>query len=121
MKDFITNLYSHDYETKAETDEDDDAEINFMIANEGLDGAKEKSTMKWLSLKSKGNSQRFVNHQNQIVRTVKWLNQQLRGSPQRVRYSVNGRLRFETVLFLLYLVIKILQLVHEKSSFPAVF
>ena len=42
MKDFITNLCSHDYETKAETDEDDDAEIHFMIANEDLDGAKEE-------------------------------------------------------------------------------
>ena len=37
MKDFMTNLYSYDYEAKAEPDENDDAEIHFMIANEGLD------------------------------------------------------------------------------------
>ena len=42
MKDFMTNLYVYDYEAKAETDEDDDAEIHFMIANEGLDGDKEE-------------------------------------------------------------------------------
>ena len=42
MKDFITNLYSYDYEAKTERDEDDDAEIHFMIANEGLDGDKEE-------------------------------------------------------------------------------
>ena len=42
MKDFMTNLYSYDYEEKAETDEDDDAEIHFIIANEGLDGYKEE-------------------------------------------------------------------------------
>ena len=41
MKDFMTNLYSYNYEAKAETDEDNDAEIHFMIANEGLDGDKE--------------------------------------------------------------------------------
>ena len=28
----MTNLYLHDYEAKAETDEDDDTEIHFMIA-----------------------------------------------------------------------------------------
>ena len=44
MKDFMTNLYSYDYEAKAETDEDNDAEINFMIANEGLDGGKKKNS-----------------------------------------------------------------------------
>ena len=44
MKDFITNLYSYDYEGKAETDEDDDAEIHFMIANEGLDCDKEEDS-----------------------------------------------------------------------------
>ena len=43
-KDFITNLYSYDYQTKAETDEDDDAEIHSMIANEGLDGDKEEDS-----------------------------------------------------------------------------
>ena len=37
MKDFMTNLYSYDYEAKAEPDENDDTEIHFMIANEGLD------------------------------------------------------------------------------------
>ena len=42
MKDFMTNLYSYDYEEKAVTDEDDDAEIHFIIANEGLDGDKEE-------------------------------------------------------------------------------
>ena len=41
MKDFMTNLQSYDYEIKAETDEDDDAEIHFMIANEGLDDGKD--------------------------------------------------------------------------------
>ena len=30
MKDFMTNLYSYDYEAKAELNEDDDAEIHFM-------------------------------------------------------------------------------------------
>ena len=44
MKDFMTILYSYDYKEKAETDEDDDAEIRFMIANEGLDGDKEKDS-----------------------------------------------------------------------------
>ena len=44
MKDFMTNLYSHDYKAKVETDEDDDAEIHFMIANEGLCGDKEKDS-----------------------------------------------------------------------------
>ena len=44
MKDFMTNLYSHDYKAKAETDEEDDAEIHFMIANEGLRGDKEKDS-----------------------------------------------------------------------------
>ena len=33
MKDFMTNLYMYDYKAKAETDEEDDAEIHFMIAN----------------------------------------------------------------------------------------
>ena len=44
MKDFMTNLYSYDYDAKVETDEDDDAEIHFMIANEGLDGDKEEDS-----------------------------------------------------------------------------
>ena len=44
MKEFMTNLYSHDYEAKAETDEDDGAEIHFMIANEGLDGDKKENS-----------------------------------------------------------------------------
>ena len=44
MKYFMTNLYSYDYEAKAETDEDDEAEIHFMIANEGLDGEKEENS-----------------------------------------------------------------------------
>ena len=44
MNHFMTNLYSYDYEEKAETDEDDVAEIYFMIANEGLDGDKEEDT-----------------------------------------------------------------------------
>ena len=44
MKDFMTNLYSYDYETKAEIDEDDDAEIHFIIANKGLDGDKEENS-----------------------------------------------------------------------------
>ena len=44
MKDFMTNLYSFDCEAKAETDKDDDAEIHFMIANEGLDGDKEEDS-----------------------------------------------------------------------------
>ena len=44
MKDFMTNLYSYDYETKAQIDEDDDAEIHFMIANEGFDGDKGKDS-----------------------------------------------------------------------------
>ena len=97
MKDFMTNLYSYDYKAKTETDEDDDAGIHFMITNEGLDVKNE--TVKWLSLRSRGNPQRFLNHQNQIVRTVKRLNQQLSGgeAPKRVRYNVNGRLRFETL------------------------
>ena len=43
-KDFITNLYSYDYQTKAETDEDDDAEIHSMIENEGLDDDKEEDS-----------------------------------------------------------------------------
>ena len=44
MKDFMTNLYSYDYEAKAETDEEDGAEIHFMMANEGLDGDKEEES-----------------------------------------------------------------------------
>ena len=44
MKDFMTNLYSYDYGTKAEADEDDDAEIYFMRANEGLNGDKEENS-----------------------------------------------------------------------------
>ena len=44
MKDFMANLYLHDYEAKAETDEDDDTEIHFMIANEGLNGDKEEDS-----------------------------------------------------------------------------
>ena len=44
MKDFVTNLYSHDYEAKVETDENYDAEIHFIIANEGLYGDKEKNS-----------------------------------------------------------------------------
>ena len=56
MKDFTTNLYSYDYEAKAETDEDNDAEIHFMIANQSLDGDNEvKRTVRWLSLRSRGN------------------------------------------------------------------
>ena len=82
MKDFMTNLYSYDYKAKAETDEDDDAEIHFMIANEGLCGDKEKDS-EMARPKVKRKPQRFVNHQNQIVRTVKWLNQQLGGSQQK--------------------------------------
>ena len=42
MKDFMTSLYSYDQEAKTETDEYDDAEVHFMIANEGLDGDKEE-------------------------------------------------------------------------------
>ena len=34
MKEFMTNLYLYDYEAKAGTDEHDDAEIHFMMANE---------------------------------------------------------------------------------------
>ena len=52
-KDFITNLYSYDYQTKAETDEDDDAEIHSMIANEGLDDDKEGSEVGKPKVKSK--------------------------------------------------------------------
>ena len=44
MKDFMTNLYSYDYGANAETDEDDDADIYFMRANEGLDGDKEQNS-----------------------------------------------------------------------------
>ena len=44
MKDFMTNLYSYDYEAKAETDEGDDVEIHFMIVNEGLDSDKEEDS-----------------------------------------------------------------------------
>ena len=44
MKDFMTNLSSYDYEIKAETDEYDDAEIHFMIANEGLDHGKDEGS-----------------------------------------------------------------------------
>ena len=44
MKDFMTNLYSYDYETKSETNEDDDTEVHFMIANEGLDGDKKEDS-----------------------------------------------------------------------------
>ena len=40
----MRNLNSYDYEAKAETDEDGDAEIHFMIANEGLDGDKEEDS-----------------------------------------------------------------------------
>ena len=76
MKDFMTNLYSYDCESKAETDEDDEAEIHFIIAKEGLDGEVVKP-------KVKRKLPKLVNHQNQIVRTVKWLNQQLRGSLQK--------------------------------------
>ena len=44
MKDFMRNLYSYDYEAKEETDDNNDAEIRFMIANEGLDGGKEEDS-----------------------------------------------------------------------------
>ena len=44
MKDFMTNLQSHDYEIKAETDEYDDAEIHFMIANDGLGHGKDEGS-----------------------------------------------------------------------------
>ena len=77
MEGFMTNLYTYDYKAKAEADEDNDAEIRFMIANEGLDGDKEEES-EVVNPRSRGNPQRFVNQQNQILRTVKWLNQQLR-------------------------------------------
>ena len=83
MKVFMTNFYSYDYEAKAETDKDDDAEIHFMIAFMKAWMVTKKRAVKWLSLRSRRNPQRFVNHQNQIVRTVQWLNQQLIGSPQK--------------------------------------
>ena len=44
MKDFMRNLHSYDYEAKEETDDNDDAEIHFMIANEGLGGHKEEDS-----------------------------------------------------------------------------
>ena len=44
VKDFMTNLYSYDYEAKAETNEDGVSEIHFMIANKGLDGGKEEDS-----------------------------------------------------------------------------
>ena len=44
MKDFMTNQQSYDQEAKAETDEEDDPEIHFMIANEGSDGDKEEDS-----------------------------------------------------------------------------
>ena len=44
MKDFMTNLYSYGQEAKTETDEYDDAEVHFMIANEDLDGDKEEDS-----------------------------------------------------------------------------
>ena len=81
MKNFMTNLYSYDNEEKAETDGDDEAEIHFTIANEGLYGDKEEDEV--IKPKVRRKPQRFVNHKNQIVRTEKWLNQQLRGSPQK--------------------------------------
>ena len=62
MKDSMTNLHSYDYEAKEEREEDDDAEIHFMISNEGLN---------LLGLRSRRSLQRFANHQNQIVRAVK--------------------------------------------------
>ena len=42
MKDLMTNLYSYDYEAKA--GRWSKAEIHLMIANEGLDGVKEKGS-----------------------------------------------------------------------------
>ena len=36
----MTNLYAYDCKAKAETEEDNDAEIHFMIVNQGLDGDK---------------------------------------------------------------------------------
>ena len=44
MKVFLTNLYLYNYEGKAETDEDDDAEFHFKIANKGLDDGKEEDS-----------------------------------------------------------------------------
>ena len=44
MKVFLTNLYLYNYEGKAETDEDDDAEFHFKIANKGLDDDKEEDS-----------------------------------------------------------------------------
>ena len=41
-KVFLTNLYLYNYEGKAETDEDDDAEFHLKIANKGLDDDKEE-------------------------------------------------------------------------------
>ena len=40
----MKNLYSYDYEAKAERDENDGAEIHFMIASEVLDGDKEEDS-----------------------------------------------------------------------------
>ena len=44
MKDFMTTLYSYGQEAKTKTDEYDDAEVHFMIANEGLHGDKEEDS-----------------------------------------------------------------------------
>ena len=69
---------------KAETDGQDDAEIHFIIANEGLDGDKEgDSEVVKAKVKRKPPKISFEFNENQILKTVKWLNQQLRGSLQK--------------------------------------
>ena len=60
MKDFMENLYSYDYEAKAERDEDYGAEIHFMIANKDLGGEKKEDSKVELSRGSRGNPQRSL-------------------------------------------------------------
>ena len=43
MKDCIKNLYPYDYDAEVETDEVNDDEIHFMIANEGFYGDKKEA------------------------------------------------------------------------------
>ena len=71
----------YDYEAKVEIDEVDDAEIHFMIANEGLDSDKEEdSEVGKPDLKRKPT--KICELSESDCEDIKVVYQQLRGSPQ---------------------------------------
>ena len=77
----MTNLYPHDYEAEAETDENDDAEIHFMIANEGLDGEKEENS-EVVRSKVKRKPTKICKSSESDCEDSEVVDQQLRGSPR---------------------------------------